>query len=103
MGIWLILLFPDGRLPSPRWRWLSRIALLVVVVGTPALMLIPGRIEYRSRSRTGSRTRSASSALAPLLDVLLPICLGLLPAAWSRPRSPWCCASGGRTASSGCS
>ena len=78
MGIWLILLFPDGRLPSPRWRWLSRIALLVVVVGTPALMLIPGRIEYRPEP-DGIENPLGVEALAPLLDVLVPICLGLLP------------------------
>jgi hypothetical protein len=33
--IFIFLLFPDGRLPSPRWRWLVRVA----IVGLGALLL----------------------------------------------------------------
>ncbi len=78
MGIWLILLFPDGRLPSPRWRWLSRIGVVLVVVGPLALVLTPGRIEYRPEP-DGVENPLGVESLAPLLDVLVPICLGLLP------------------------
>jgi hypothetical protein len=42
----LLLLFPDGRLPSPRWRpvaWCVGIGIIGFVVG---LALEPGRLEY---------------------------------------------------------
>jgi hypothetical protein len=36
IGIFLVLLFPDGRLPSPRWRWLPWVAGVALIV-VPAL------------------------------------------------------------------
>jgi hypothetical protein len=41
MASLLILLFPDGRLPSPRWRWLVRVTVLLLVVGLLAGPFLP--------------------------------------------------------------
>jgi hypothetical protein len=41
-GTILILLFPDGRLPGHRWRWVARLSLFGIVAGTVALLVTPG-------------------------------------------------------------
>jgi hypothetical protein len=37
MGTQLLLRFPDGQLPSPRWRWFSRMSLAIVAIASYAL------------------------------------------------------------------
>lgn len=39
----LPMVFPDGRLPSPRWRWLLRAVLVAASAATLARMVVPGR------------------------------------------------------------
>jgi signal transduction histidine kinase len=39
LATFLFLLFPDGRLPSRRWRWLAWTAALLLVVGVAFMML----------------------------------------------------------------
>ncbi len=41
-GIFLILLFPDGTLLTPRWRWVAWMGACVIVLGTVALAITPG-------------------------------------------------------------
>jgi signal transduction histidine kinase len=41
----LILLFPDGHLPSPRWRWFARILGASLVIIVLAILFEPGRFE----------------------------------------------------------
>ena len=43
--VFLGLLFPDGRLPSPRWRPFAWLSVSVVVLGALATALSPGRID----------------------------------------------------------
>ncbi len=43
--VFLALLFPDGRLPSRRWRPLVWIVVTAVLIGTVALALSPGPID----------------------------------------------------------
>ena len=42
----MLLRFPDGRLPSPRWRWFSRFSLVVLVAGTSVLALAPADLRH---------------------------------------------------------
>ena len=55
----LPLLFPDGRLPTPRWRLCCGSASVDLVLGVSSAMLEPGR---STRSPRGSTTRPASTA-----------------------------------------
>src|SRR3712207_6887501 len=34
VGVFLLLLFPDGWLPGSAWRWFARLCVLLVVIGT---------------------------------------------------------------------
>lgn len=45
LGIYLPLLFPDGRLPSRRWRYLVLFAGAVIVVESACVVLAPGPLD----------------------------------------------------------
>jgi hypothetical protein len=80
IGIFLVLLFPDGRLPAPRWRWLlwtGSAAIALVVVSTA---LIPGRItEGAGAGLVNPLGLEQSTLLVAILVgvsfALLPVCL----------------------------
>jgi hypothetical protein len=42
--MFLCLLFPNGRLPSVRWRWFARLSALLTLVGMVLAAFSPGRI-----------------------------------------------------------
>lgn len=43
--VFLALLFPTGRLPSRRWRFLASLTVIVVVLGALAVALAPGPVD----------------------------------------------------------
>ena len=48
--IFLPLLFPDGRLPSPRWRPVLWLGVVSVLLGAVGAAFVPGEIELRQSS-----------------------------------------------------
>ena len=45
LGVFLLLLFPDGRMPGVRWRYLAWLNAVVAVLGAIALAFSPGPID----------------------------------------------------------
>jgi hypothetical protein len=45
IGTQLPLRLPDGNLPSPRWRWYSRVSLALIAVAFVGMSVQPGRVE----------------------------------------------------------
>jgi hypothetical protein len=77
LGTYVLLLFPDGRLPSRRWRplaWLSGAVILLLSLG---IMLAPGRLDNLAgvRNPTGIERAEWLVAGAYALLPLLPLCM----------------------------
>jgi hypothetical protein len=45
LGVFLVLLFPDGHLPSIRWRYLAWLNVFVIVLGSIAVAFSPGPVD----------------------------------------------------------
>jgi hypothetical protein len=72
MAIGIPLIYPDGHLPSPRWRWLV-VLLVVSMVQSLAQAFRPGLI-----SDTNVENPFGIAALVPLLDAITAPIFGLL-------------------------
>jgi hypothetical protein len=44
LQVFLLLLFPDGRLPSRRWRWFFWLSLLLILIGAVSVAFSPGEM-----------------------------------------------------------
>jgi hypothetical protein len=78
LGIYLILLFPDGKLPSRRWRPLAWLSGVVMVLASLAITFAPGPLEGHPgvRNPLGLEGAPAWVAIAGLFIVLLlPLCM----------------------------
>jgi hypothetical protein len=42
MGTFLLLVFPDGRLPGPRWRWVAYLSAFAIAGTSVVLLVTPG-------------------------------------------------------------
>src|SRR5215210_463279 len=62
LGVFLLLLFPDGRLPGARWRYLAWLNGSVAVVGAVALAFSPGPIDGLAPIRNPLGVGSLGSA-----------------------------------------
>ena len=80
MGTFLLLLFPDGHLPSRRWRpvaWLSALSILLIYA---FLTLAPGRLDLpgpKVANPLGVDTLRPLTGSLQLVIALLPLCFVL--------------------------
>jgi hypothetical protein len=77
LGIYLILLFPDGKLPSRRWRPLAWLSGVVMVLASLGITFAPGPLEGHPGVRNPFGLEGApwvaTAGIAILL--LLPLCM----------------------------
>jgi hypothetical protein len=74
IGTQLPLRLPDGRLPSPRWRWFSRVTLALIAVSLVGMMVQPGRVE----SVAGTANPVGSESLKPLTGAFFLVILSFI-------------------------
>lgn len=77
LGIYLILLFPDGKLPSKRWRPLAWLSGAVIVVAGVANTIIPGALPGHAEVRNpfGLEGYPMVTQVLPWAIALLPVCI----------------------------
>jgi hypothetical protein len=77
IGIYLLLLFPDGRLLSRRWRLLAWLAGAVIAVESAAVFLTPGPMQDLKGARNpfGLENYPWVEGLGLIVLPLLPLCM----------------------------
>ena len=77
LGIYMILLFPDGRLPSRRWRLLAWFSGAVIAVESIAVFLTPGPLDGLGGARNPFGLEGAPwlTVLGYFVLPLLPVCM----------------------------
>jgi hypothetical protein len=77
LGVYLLLLFPDGRLTSRRWRPLAWLAGAVIVLESVAVFLTPGPLEDLGRARNpfGLEGLPWVGDAGDVVLALLPLCM----------------------------
>jgi hypothetical protein len=77
LGIYMILLFPDGKLPSRRWHPFAWFAGAVMVLTSVAVTLSPGPLEDHPgvSNPLGLEGHSIVAQVLARVPVLLPICI----------------------------
>ena len=77
LGIYLILLFPDGKLPSRRWRPLAWLSGAVMVLASVAITISPGHLPgYPGvRNPFGLEGHPVVTQALTWVTVLLPVCI----------------------------
>jgi hypothetical protein len=77
LGIYLILYFPDGKLPSRRWRPLAWLAGAVMVLASLGVTLAPGPLEGHPgvRNPFGLEGHPWVADAAIFIILLLPVCI----------------------------
>jgi signal transduction histidine kinase len=74
----LLLLFPDGHLPSPRWRWFARILAASLVIIALTIILTPGKFGDEAGAFANFRNPLGVEPLRTVLAVAL-VSLAMLP------------------------
>ncbi len=77
MGTFLILLYPDGRLPSPRWRAVAWLSAVTMVITPVAIDFLPGRLEESPVPNVVNPLGWETGQ--PVLTILLVVFLPLIP------------------------
>src|SRR5919107_1472876 len=77
LGIYLILLFPDGKLPSRRWRPLAWLSGVVMVLASLGITFSPGPLEGHPGVRNPFGLEGAPWVADTTLGIilLLPLCI----------------------------
>jgi hypothetical protein len=77
LGIYLVLLFPDGRLPSRRWRTLAVFSAVTIVLQSLAEGFAPGPLENQGgvRNPFGLEALPWLQTAAYIMLPLLPLCI----------------------------
>jgi hypothetical protein len=74
IGIHLPLRLPDGTLPSPRWRWFSRVTLALIAISFVGMATQPGKVE----GIDGTANPIGSETLKPIADVFFLVILSFV-------------------------
>ena len=77
MGTFLILLFPDGRLPSPRWKPVAWLSVVALIVPSLVMLFLPAPFDDEGYPRVMNPL--GIERLRPVLEGMLSFSVALIP------------------------